>query len=69
MHCPTADRLLGEIAAEAREKGKRIFPLAFHVDYWNRLGWRDPFSDSAYSNRQRTYVRAFDSPMAFIRRR
>ncbi len=59
--CPPADRLLGEIAEEARKKGKRIFSLAFHVDYWDRLGWRDRFSDSAYSRRQRAYARAFDT--------
>jgi hypothetical protein len=54
--CPPADRLLGRIAAEARRDGRRIFPLAFHVDYWNSLGWEDPFSDRAFSARQRSYV-------------
>jgi hypothetical protein len=34
-----------------------IVPLAFHVDYWNYLGWRDPFSDSKFSQRQRLYAR------------
>ena len=58
--CPPADDLLAEIAAEARQKGQRIFPLAFHVDYWNDLGWTDPFSDHAYSRRQHEYAQVFD---------
>ena len=53
--CPPADRLLRDLAAR---DDARLFPLAFHVDYWNRLGWRDPFSDEAYSRRQRAYARA-----------
>jgi hypothetical protein len=56
--CPPADRLLGQIDERARAEGSRVFPLAFHVDYWNSLGWIDPFSDAAYSNRQREYARA-----------
>lgn len=58
--CPAGDDLLGEIASEARQKGQRIFPLAFHVDYWNDLGWVDPFSHPAYSRRQRAYAQVFD---------
>src|SRR5581483_3443011 len=37
--------------------GKPIYILAYHVDYWNRLGWKDPFSDAAYSARQNQYAR------------
>lgn len=35
--------------------------MAFHVDYWNYLGWKDPFSDSRYSNRQRRYAQVTHS--------
>ncbi len=56
--CPPADRLLLDLA---ERDDPRLLPLAFHVDYWNRLGWRDPFSDAAYSQRQRTYARSFES--------
>lgn len=59
--CPPADRLLSELASQALEEGGRIFPLSFHVDYWNYIGWKDPFSDRAYSDRQRSYARAFGS--------
>lgn len=59
--CPPADALLAEILKDARAKNLPIYPLAFHVDYWDRLGWRDPFSDPAHSDRQRAYSRAFHS--------
>lgn len=51
--CPSADRLLPELA----KLDSNIIPLSFHVDYWNRLGWTDPFSSSEYSERQRSYAR------------
>jgi hypothetical protein len=55
--CPPADKLLAEIAREARQKKQRVFPIAFHVDYWNNLSWKDPFSHSDFSLRQRHYAR------------
>src|SRR5258706_10393726 len=57
--CPPADALLAEILRDARGKNLAIYPLAFHVDYWDHLGWRDPYSDPAYSARQRGYSRTF----------
>lgn len=53
--CPPADRLLLELAAE---DDLEVVPLAFHVDYWNYIGWKDPFSDEAWSRRQRAYAKA-----------
>ena len=52
--CPTADSWLSGLK---HRKGlfKTFIPMAFHVDYWNYLGWRDEFSDAQHSNRQRTY--------------
>ena len=54
--CPPADAWLGSLgqAAEALQ----VVPLAFHVDYWDYLGWRDPFSLGAHSARQRRLARA-----------
>ena len=49
--CPPADALLEELAAE-----EGVLALSFHVDYWNYLGWADPFSSPYYSARQRTYT-------------
>jgi hypothetical protein len=53
--CPPADQVLAELADDAKKNGSRIFPLAFHVDYWNSLGWKDPFSLTVSSERQEQY--------------
>ena len=55
--CPPADELIARMQKEAGDKP--IYILAYHVDYWNRLGWKDIFSDPQYSKRQYTYSRQF----------
>lgn len=55
--CPPADELLHKIASDPALRGK-VIPLSFHVDYWNRLGWSDPFSSRLWTARQAGYVRA-----------
>ena len=62
--CPPADALLSEVARDASLRG-RVIPLAFHVDYWDRLGWRDPFSSADWSRRQYFYVRALKGNSAY----
>jgi hypothetical protein len=57
--CPPADLLLTRLAAEKTIDGVEIVPLAFHVDYWNRLGWTDRFSSPAYTDRQQRYASAW----------
>ena len=42
-----------------------MIPLAYHVDYWNNLGWKDPFSSQAWTQRQMEYVRLFHLESAF----
>lgn len=54
--CPPADNLLKRIITTAEYKKQNIYALSFHVDYWNRLGWQDPFSKKEYSKRQADYV-------------
>ncbi|MEO7961240.1 MAG: DUF1223 domain-containing protein [Ginsengibacter sp.] len=49
--CPSADKLL-----EKYSKEKNIIVLAFHVDYWNRLGWKDPYSSPLFTKRQYAYA-------------
>jgi hypothetical protein len=47
--CPPADKWLSDLKPDT----KKIIPLAFHVDYWDYIGWKDKFSKAEYSNRQR----------------
>lgn len=62
--CPPADAMLAAITHDESLKG-RVIPLAFHVDYWDRQGWRDPFSSSAWTQRQMTYVKQMKLSTAF----
>ncbi|MCC9620694.1 DUF1223 domain-containing protein [Thalassospira sp. MA62] len=50
--CPPADRVLYDLANEHQD----LLLLSYHVDYWNYLGWTDPFSDPMFSERQRAYA-------------
>ncbi|MEO7213070.1 DUF1223 domain-containing protein [Mucilaginibacter sp.] len=52
--CPAADAVVAKIEKESA--GKPVYILAYHVDYWNRLGWKDVFSSADYSRRQNTYA-------------
>ncbi|HAA53195.1 MAG TPA: DUF1223 domain-containing protein [Myxococcales bacterium] len=52
--CPPADHLLSKIVR--RYKGKSVFALSFHVDYWDHLGWRDPFGRRAFTAYQQRYA-------------
>jgi hypothetical protein len=51
--CPPADRLLGSYTGK-----ENVIVLSFHVDYWNRFGWKDPFSSKEYTQRQYDYASA-----------
>lgn len=53
--CPPADKVL---AVYAKANNPQIIPLAFHVDYWNYIGWSDPFSKAQYTKRQKDYAQA-----------
>jgi hypothetical protein len=54
--CPPADRWLSKLKKDKR-LWKEFIPVAFHVDYWNYIGWDDRFSSAKYSQRQRNYAR------------
>ncbi len=56
--CPPADDALAELARSGAAAGRPIIALAWHVDYWDRLGWPDPFARHAYTQRQTAYARA-----------
>jgi len=53
--CPPADEWLSGLKRDQR-LWKEVFPVAFHVDYWNYIGWTDPYSKDSFSNRQRRYA-------------
>ena len=57
--CPPADQNLGALTALAERAGRRVFGLEMHVDYWDDLGWADPFSSPVFSARQRAYAGSF----------
>lgn len=52
--CPPADALVARLQKE--DSDKPVYILAFHVDYWDRLGWKDAFSNASYSGRQKQYA-------------
>ncbi|MBV8856134.1 MAG: DUF1223 domain-containing protein [Acidobacteria bacterium] len=57
--CPPADALLARLEQTQPVEGAEVIPLALHVDYWNHLGWSDPFSSRQFSERQGEYAAAF----------
>jgi hypothetical protein len=63
--CPPADAVLRAIDAEGRRDGMPVYALSFHVDYWDGLGWKDPFSAPAFSERQRAYANASGSDQVY----
>lgn len=50
--CPPADQWLSNLPAQGIDT-RNVVPLAFHVDYWDKLGWIDPFAQAAFTQRQR----------------
>jgi hypothetical protein len=58
--CPPADALLKEL-----RRDPNVIAIAYHVDYWDNLGWRDPFSAKEWTQRQMEYVRTLKLPSAY----
>jgi hypothetical protein len=54
--CPAADEAVEKFLKASNGK---VFLLAFHVDYWNKLGWKDVFSKASYTSRQSQYASVF----------
>ena len=49
--CPPADAYLADLAERSD-----VLALSFHVDYWDYIGWKDPFADAAHTRRQQAYA-------------
>jgi hypothetical protein len=58
--CPPADAFLGELARRSD-----VIALAFHIDYWDYIGWKDPLASSAWTERQHAYKRALGLHMVY----
>jgi hypothetical protein len=64
--CPPADALLKELQDKPVVAGAQLVVLSEHVDYWNSLGWRDPFSSEQFTERQSQYGSRSYTPEAVI---
>ena len=58
--CPPAETRLSRLK-ESPRLWRDFVPVAFHVDYWDYLGWRDPFASGAYTKRQHAYAELWRS--------
>lgn len=72
--CPPADLLLAQLDQEEPLAGVELISLAWHVDYWDRLGWKDRFGSPAHTRRQYAYARSLNwdqvyTPQAIVQGR
>lgn len=58
--CPPAQKWVSSLKSN-KNLWKTFVPIVFHVDYWDYLGWKDPYSEKKYTVRQRNYVREISS--------
>ena len=56
--CPPAEKWLSALKSN-QDLWKKTVPVAFHVDYWDRLGWRDRFAKPEFTSRQQRYAAAW----------
>ena len=62
--CPPADRWLSSLKSD-QGLWKEFVPVAFHVDYWDYIGWEDRFASKRFSQRQRRYAHEFSEPTVY----
>src|SRR4051812_29577801 len=58
--CPPADAFLGELS-----RRPDVLALGLHVDYWDYIGWKDPFAQRAHTDRQRSYSRTLNQRFVY----
>lgn len=54
--CPAADKNLAAVVDRAEKNNQEVLGLSFHVDYWNYIGWKDPYSSKEFTERQKKYA-------------
>jgi hypothetical protein len=64
--CPPADAVLARLNREQPVPGVQLVVLSEHVDYWNDQGWKDPFSDARFSDRQGRYGSRVYTPQVVV---
>ena len=62
--CPPADRWLSSLGAKGYAPD-RVVPVSLHVDYWDYIGWKDPYARQAHSNRQRKMAKLARAAMVY----
>jgi hypothetical protein len=62
--CPPADRWLSSLGSRGYGPG-RVVPLALHVDYWDYIGWKDPYAQARFSSRQRKLAQLTRSAIVY----
>ncbi len=62
--CPPAEAWLGDLR-HAAGLWRDFVPVAWHVNYWDHLGWRDPLADPGHTGRQRRYAAAWGNPTIY----
>lgn len=64
--CPAADQTLQWLEATQPVEGVEVIALSLHVDYWNQLGWVDPFSSARFTARQQAYGKETYTPQMIV---
>jgi hypothetical protein len=63
--CPPADDLLKEMTDLLSKEGKEVIGLSFHVTYWNKNGWEDPYGQEIFTERQKKYVQMIGTEQVY----
>lgn len=64
--CPPADAVLAQLQQSQPVPGVKLLMLAEHVDYWDDLGWKDPYSEHIFTERQSRYGDRMYTPQAVV---
>lgn len=64
--CPPADKVLSQLHEQQPVPGVQLLVLSEHVDYWNNLGWKDPYSDEIFTARQSKHGPRIYTPQAIV---